>query len=335
MLAENIQSLGGKARAESLTEEQRKEIASQGGKALWSIPKATHEGDIRLNEMVSIPCAVLEDGTRLITQRGIYQALGRYKNPNKKGAIAERPGFLGAQNITPFISNELARSWEPIKFRTTKSGGLGGNVALGYKAEILPMVCHVFEDAERAGALRPNQKHIADAARVISRSFSKLGIIALVDEATGYQYDRARDALARILEKFIAKELQPWTKTFPMEFYQNIFRLRGWPFDPNSVKRPQVIAAYTKDFVYKRLAPGVYEELLEKNPVIDGRRKHKLFQWLTGEIGHPKLRSHLDGLLALMRISDSWPQFKIFLNRAYPKYERTELGLTVEVRDKN
>jgi hypothetical protein len=335
MLAENIQSLGGKARAESLTEEQRREIARKGGQALASIPKATHEGEIRLNETISIPCAVLEDGTRLITQRGMYQALGRYKNPNKTGSIAERPGFLGAKNLTPFISKDLVRSWEPIKFRTTRSGGLGGNIALGYRAEILPMVCHVFEDAERAhNVLKPNQQHIADAARVISRSFSKLGIIALVDEATGYQYDRARDALARILEKFIAQELQPWTKTFPMEFYQNIFRLRGWPFNPNSVRRPQVIAAYTRNCVYRRLAPGVYEELLAKNPVIDGRRKHKLFQWLTGEVGHPKLRSHLDGVIALMRVSDSWGQFMQFLNRAYPRYEKMELGFTLELRDK-
>ncbi len=335
MPTENIQSLGGKARAKALTEEELSESAKKAAEARWSIPKATHEGEIRLNETISIPCAVLEDGTRLITQRGIYQALGRYKNPNKTGSIAERPGFLGAANVTPFISSDLTRSWEPIKFRTTKSGGLGGNVALGYKAEILPMVCHVFEDAERAGALRPNQQHIVEAARAISRSFSKLGIIALVDEATGYQYDRARDALARILERFIAKELQPWTKTFPLEFYENIFRLRGWPFDPTSVKRPQVIAAYTKDFVYKRLAPGVYEDLLAKNPIIDGRRKHKLFQWLTGEIGHPKLRSHLDGLLALMRISDSWVQFKQFLNKAYPKYERMELGFDLQLKDKD
>ena len=195
------------------------------------------------------------------------------------------------------------------------------------------MVCHVFEDAERAGKLLGSQQHIADAARIISRSFSKLGIIALVDEATGYQYDRARDALAKILEQFIAKELQPWTKTFPLEFYENIFRLHRWPFDPASRKRPSVIGHYTNDIVYKRLAPGVLQELREKNPVVDGRRKHRFFQWLTGEVGHPKLRSHIDGVLALMRISDSWPQFKQFLNKAFKKYDKAELGFDIEVRD--
>ncbi len=74
------------------------------------------------------------------------------------------------------------------------------------------------------------------------------------------------------------------------------------------------------------------KELREKNPVVDGRRKHKHFQWLTGDVGHPKLRSHLDGVLALMRVSDTRTQFEKLLNKAFPMYETTELGLEIEVR---
>lgn len=329
---ESIQSMGGKARAQALTQEQRSEIARKGAEALWAVPKATHEGEIELGENISIPCAVLEDGTRLITQRGMYAALGRYKNPNKTGAVVGRPGFLGSANLTPFIPNDLERSWEPIKFRMSRgSGGISGNIAIGYRAEILPMVCHVFEDAELAGVLRPNQLHIVRAARAISRSFSKLGIIALVDEATGYQYDRARDALARILEKFIAQELQPWTRCFPIEFYQHIFRLRNWPFDPASMRSPRVLGKYTNNIVYARLAPGVLDELRRKTPVVDGRRKNKLYRWLTGDIGHPKLLAHLEGVKIIMRESGSWEEFLKKLDKHYPIRETTELGFDVEL----
>lgn len=263
----------------------------------------------------------------------MYVALGRNKNP-KKGAIDEKPGFLASANLAPFISKDLERSWQPIKFRLAKgSGGVGGNVAIGYRAEILPMVCHVYEDADRADAIRPNQQHVADAARIISRSFSKLGIIALVDEATGYQYDRARDALAKILQKFIAKELQPWTRTFPLEFYQQIFRLKNWPFDPAKMQGPRVLGRYTNNIVYARLAPGVLEELREKNPKVDGRRKHKHFQWLTGEIGHPKLMAHLEGVKIIMRDSTTWEEFLTRLNRHYPRLITTELGFETELAD--
>jgi hypothetical protein len=335
MLADNIQSLGGRARAEKLSPEERTSIAQEAATARWSVPKATHPGGLKIGDR-TIPVAVLEDGTRVVTQRGVFVGLGRHRNPTLgQSTIDQKPAFLAARNLEPFISNDLRRSWDPIKFRLPKgSGGFGGNVAFGYRAEILPMICHVYEDAERAGKLRENQKHVAKAARILSRSFSKVGIIALVDEATGYQYDRARLALAEILEKFIAKELRDWTKTFPSEFYEQIFRLKNWKFDPKSVKRPQVIGHYTLDIVYKRLAPGVLKELKQKNPKVGGKRKHKLFQWLTGDIGDPKLRSHLDGVLALMRASDSWQQFRQFLKKAFPKYETTELGFEVVTNEK-
>jgi len=176
---------------------------------------------------------------------------------------------------------------------------------------------------------------VAEQCEIITRVLAKVGIIALVDEITGYQYDRAKTALAEILEKFIAKELQEWTRTFPPEFYEQIFRLKNWKFAHSNIgRRPQVIGHYTNDIVYKRLAPGVLDELRKKEPKIEGKRKRKLFQWLTGNIGHPKLRSHIDGVLALMRASENWSQFRHFLKKAFPPYERTDLGFEIELREK-
>ena len=97
-----------------------------------------------------------------------------------------------------------------------------------------------------------------------------MGIIALVDEATGYQYQRKKRDLAAILEAFIAKELQPGIKTFPDEYYTQLFRLRGLEFPKDSVKRPQYFGTLTNDIVWKRLAPGV---LTEMKKVVPKKRK--------------------------------------------------------------
>jgi len=115
------------------------------------------------------------------------------------------------------------------------------------------------------------------------------------------------------------EELQPWTLTFPIEFYEQICRLRGWP-DILSIKRPSVVGHMTNDIVYERLAPGVLDELRERNPTLpEGYRRTKHHQWLTPELGHPKLREHLAGVTALMRASPSLNIFRKNLDRAYPK----------------
>lgn len=329
---ESIQSQGGKARAKKLTPEQRKAIASKAADARWSIPQSTHEGPLELGG-VTIDCAVLEDGTRILSRASFVRAIGR-QGKVKGGAAyqpeSQLPVFLGADNLKDFINNDLRKNSKPLDFRMKS-----GNRAIGYKAEILPEVCEVFLNARQADALKSNQKHIANQCEILMRGLAKVGITALVDEATGFQYDRAKDALAVILEKFISKELRLWTKTFPVEFYEEIFRLNGWGFDPNSVKRPGVIGTWTNDIVYKRLAPGVLIELKKKTPKTpSGNRRHRYFQWLSGDIGHPKLLAHIEGVKILMKISKTWEDFKEKLDEHYPIIETTELGLEVQVKSK-
>lgn len=142
-----------------------------------------------------------------------------------------------------------------------------------------------------------------------------------MDEATGYQDIRSKKALATILEKFIDKELQPWTKTFPFEFYELIAKLKGWP-SSYALKRPSGVGHYTNDLVYERLAPGVLDELKARTPrFASGTLRNKYFQWFTPEFGHPKLREHLIGVMALMRAAPNWAAFKRALQRSYPKQD--------------
>jgi hypothetical protein len=128
----------------------------------------------------------------------------------------------------------------------------------------------------------------------LQHAWATVGIIALIDEATGYQDFRARDALAKIIERFVAKEIQPCVRTFPPEFYKQIFRLYGWDYYENC-GRPGVLGHITTNLVYKRLAPQVLDELRKKIPLDEnGRLKKKLFQALTPDFGHPKLRIAID-----------------------------------------
>ena len=54
-----------------------------------------------------------------------------------------------------------------------------------------------------------------------------------------------------------------------------------------------------------------------------GRRKHKLFQWLSDDIGHPALRDHLSNLIFLAKSQDEWETFCRAVDRAAPRFGDT------------
>jgi hypothetical protein len=321
---------GGLARANALTAEERKAIARNAALARWSadIPTASYEGEFPLGN-TTISAAVLPTKKRIITQATFLRALGRSRSPKAGTGVFSTvdgvPFFLQAEALKPFISDELLMSTTPVFYRTMV-GGRG----VGYDAEVLPKVCEVYLSF-RDWCLRhygeiPSKyrayRHIIEACDILMRGLAHVGIIALVDEATGYQYDRARTALEEILEAFVAKELRKWVKTFPDEFYHQICRLRGWKLaDIN--KRPAIFGKLTNYLIYKRLAPGVLKELNRLTPRDNkGRLKTKLFRRLTDHIGHPRLRELLASEITLMRIFDDadWMGFEKAVNKAIPIY---------------
>ncbi len=316
---------GGVARAAALTPRRRSDIARQAASARWDagVPQATHEGEFPLGG-AKLSAAVLPNGKRLITQAAFLRVLGRSRSPKAGTGVLSTvdrlPFFLQAEQLKPFISEDLVESTTPIFFKTKN-----GKRAVGYDAEVLPAVAEVYLKlrdtciAEGKGVPKA-YAHIVRACDAVMRGLARVGIVALVDEATGYQEVRDRLALQEILERFLRKEFAAWAKRFPDEFYQQIFRLRGWTWKGMKVNRPQVVAAYTKDLVYSRLAPGILKELEARNPVDEkGRRKAKHHQWLTEDIGNPALAQHLYATIGLMRIATSWDEFKKMLDRAYPK----------------
>ena len=178
--------------------------------------------------------------------------------------------------------------------------------------------------ARQAGALRANQEHLAERAETLIRGIADVGIVALVDEATGYERVREERALAKILEQYLEENALPWNRTFPFRMYEEIFRLKGWGKPTRGVSHPQVIGHYTNNFIYARIAPGVLAELRNLNPTISpGQRKKRHHQWFTKEYGHPKLREHIAVVVALMCVSTSWRQFIAHLDTVFPQIDRT------------
>ena len=322
-------AIGGVARAATLSAERRSEIAKKAAVTRWDgdLPVATHEGNFKLGDTL-VSGAVLPNGLRVITQATFLRSLGRSRSPKASTGVLSTvdalPFFLQAEVLKPYISEELAMSTTPIFYR-----GVSGAKGVGYDARLLPKVAEVylkFRDASLAdsGKVPAKYAHIVKAADILMRGLADVGIISLVDEATGFQRDRAKDALERILEEFIAKELRPWVKTFPEEFYSHLFRLRGLEFPRDTVSRPKYFGHLTNDIVYKRLAPKVLDELKKSTPKDErGRYKRKLFQMLTEDVGHPKLREHLASVITLMKISTNYEQFERLLDRVHAKYGDT------------
>lgn len=319
-------AIGGAARASKMTPEERKESsqkAVQAKKEMATLPKATHgspDNPLKIGG-AELVCYVLEDGTRLITQEGFLGALGRARKAKgghgagtSENAVDKIPSFLAANNLKPFISNDLQESTTPIIFRTP-----GGIKAFGYRAELLPKVCNVYLLARDANAVLPSQTHIVKSADMLMRGLAEVGIIALVDEATGYQRDRQKDALAKILESFVAKELQPYMKTFPSDYYEQLFRLRGLPYPPEVANfRPQYFGKLTNDIVYKRLAPGLLAALKKQSE--QDAKKGKLHQRLTMDVGYQKLRDHISAVVMAMKLSTDYADFVGKLNLFYPRF---------------
>lgn len=324
-------AVGGKAVNAKRTPEERKALSAKmvaAKKEKATLLKATHGSKDRplvIGE-TSIPCYVLSDGTRVLSQRGLIEGIGMSHGSSKTGD-ARQVAFFESQAIIPHSVNGLTVALRsPIKFIPPH----GGKAAYGYPATILADICETVLAARKAGALTPRQSAIADQCEVLVRGFARVGIIALVDEATGYQKDRDRDALAQILEKFVAREIQPYIKTFDASFYEHMFRLRGLPYPPERANyRPAYFGHLTNDIVYSRLAPGILTALKDEAKK-EGTHMHR---HLTPGIGRMTLIKHLAMTEAYMRDSIQWTDFIAKLNKYAPRYNQT-LSLDLDLNDR-
>jgi P63C domain len=318
---ESKQSSGGKARAKLLSPEERSRIAQQGALARWKkpdplkIPEADYQGELEIGD-VALDVYVLKDGRRLIHKRGMARGLGmKSEGGNAFMKTISRKGIGSA------ISQEL---WEkirnPIVFKP-----LNGDPAHGYEATALIEVCDAVIQARNDEKLAPSQVHLAIKAEIIIRSAAKVGIVALVDEATGYIADKRKSEYRELFQAFIRDELRQWEKEFPDRFFDMIYRLYGLKRrDPKSFKHPGFFGKFIRKYIYAPLANSngaILEKLEEKNPVVyaKGGRRFKFFQFLTDEIGMPAFKAHIWQVVGIGASVDDKSAFERAFYRAFPE----------------
>ncbi len=309
-----------------MTPEERKESAKQAALARWDSPERVHKVAYGSPDKplviagVEIPAYVLDDGTRVLAQRGMLKALGMSPSGSTDPGTQRLAQFVSGKAIKRYVSEELlARSASPIRFKLAS-----GFEVTGYEGTLLVDICNAVLEARAQSALQDQQMHIAKQCEILVRGFATLGIIALIDEATGYQEIRDRNALQVILEKYITNEWAKWTKAFPDEYYKQLFRLNNMQYPTASKNKPSFIGHWTNDVVYDRLAPGILDALKATNPKLpSGNRSRKHHQHLTPDVGNPELKRHLENVIFLMRTCSTWKEFKARLDMASPKFGNT------------
>ena len=292
----------------------RREIAIKGAQERWhpTVPKATHSGILNIAEQ-EIVCDVLDDGRRVLRQRTFLKTLGRGQigGKERRGEDSSKlPVFLQANNLTPYLKQEIVEGGAPIHYKSKD-----GRKLIGYEAHILPEVCKVYAMAHDENKLQENQKKIANVCRSLLYSLANVGVVALIDEATGYQEVRERNELQEILKKYISEELREYTKKFPGEFFKQVYRIHGWDY-PKIGNHPQYLGKFINKYVYEKLPEGVLEELKRKNPTqINGNRKHRHHQFLSEDVGDDNLKKQLVQTITLMKVSKNVDEFKEFMEK--------------------
>lgn len=277
-----------------------------------NIPKATHNGTWEIGNNAKIECYVMDNGERVLSMRGAARSMGLIGG----GSLALIRN-LNSQWISPYLSDDL-RNWlekankNMIPQYLTKTGAK----FTPFSAAIFVDLCKAYVDAKHDGVLKiSSQLVVADKLYAIMTAFAKTGLTAIIDEVTGYQYDREKDELQKLLSKYISDELLPWTRRFPDEFYKQMFRLKGWTY--NGKKRPKYVGKLTNQYIYEQLPEGVLDELKSKTP-----KNKRLHQSLTESVGVPHLDKQLQKTIALMQASDTWEEFDKLFKKAMKQANR-------------
>jgi P63C domain len=282
---------------------------------------------------VVVGVVALSDGAvkRVISEITAHHVLSRGYRGRNIGSDKLAP-FLAADNLNPFIPNELKALTNSdfflIPFHTK------GGPALGYPSDVIPLVCETYLDARRAGALRANQMHIAQRCETIVLAMARVGIVALIDEATGYQEAREKDDLQRLVNLYLAHEPGPWRKRFVDEFYVELHRVYDKQYDPITRARGSWVGRFTRQYIYGGILPDeVYTALCVRNPRVSEThitRRHAHHQLLSTDVGTPLLSARLTTVLHLLRQSANPRHFRRLFERGLPAGAGSQLRLVME-----
>lgn len=320
-LAKSGAAKGGRARANVLTPEERSEIARRASRARWGTKSGTAETveptDVDVDETITdtpysmfrgtldiggieLECHVLSDGRRVFTQREMVRVISGGRDSSNLGRYLDRNPLYGSERIEGRI----------IQFLVP---GLA-QLAHGYEATLLIEICDSYLEAREQGLLKRSQYGLAKQAAAVVRASAKVGIIALVDEATGYQAVRSKQALQLKLQAFIADEMADWARMFPEEFWYELARLEGIRYSARN--RPLRWGKYVMAFVYDAVDQDVGNELRRKNPDPHFRQNHH--QWLK-QHGREAVNDQIQRVIAVMKLCDDMADFRKKFAKVFQK----------------
>lgn len=276
-------------------------------------PKATHTGVLMIAGQ-EIHCDVLNDGRRILRQKTLLNAMGKGKPSGedvRRGLKDNLPLFVTAANLKPYLQKDFLERGAPIHYK-----GIDGRKLIGYEATVLPEACKIYVQAEHDDVLQENQLKIASVCKSMLYGLATVGITALVDEATGYEFAKQRNELQIILQKYISKDLMPWTKRFPDEFFEQVYRIHGWNWPKVNKNHPQCVGNFINRYVYDSLPEVVQDELKRINPPNEnGNRLKRHHQYLTDDIGNKTLEKQVAKIVTMMQLADNMEQFKKFAEK--------------------
>ncbi|MGC4028672.1 MAG: P63C domain-containing protein [Steroidobacteraceae bacterium] len=258
------------------------------------VPKATHWGELNIGGR-DIPCYVLNTGDRVFSLKGLVVGL----IGTEGGQLAE---YLKVRALQPHLPPDLIPAGDgsiSALFRFDAGGSGVAQYAQGIKVERFNDLLRAYasalvDHALSAGdsskiALTERQLGIAQTAIKFLQATSDVGLVALVDEATGYQYERAEDALRLKLKLYLEEDMRKWERTFPEELWTEFRRLTNWKGTIH--QRPKYWGKLVMELIYGYLDADVAKWLKDNAPKpMKGQNYH---QWLSSQYGLKKLTEHI------------------------------------------
>lgn len=245
---------------------------------------------------------VLDTGDRVISLRSAVKSIADADS----GDLAK---FIGVSALKSFINNDLILA-ELMEFSIPATQFSGR----GLTTEHFEMICRGYVQAlYKKAPLTDRQREIAIKCAVLTSGLTRTGLDALIDEATGYQYERAEDALQVKLRLFIAEELRDWEKTFPDELWEEFGRLTDWKGPLSS--RPKYWGKLVIELIYDTLDPDVAKYLRENRPPI-GVHWHRN---LTENYGAKRLVSRCFEIIGLAKSCQTIGELKRKVAHHYGK----------------
>ncbi|MCE5303519.1 MAG: P63C domain-containing protein [Planctomycetaceae bacterium] len=286
-------------------------VDSQPVVEVYRIPESKWWGDLILPGDATLPCYVLDDGRRVISRSGATGIL----SDGKGGGNLE--SYLRVEALKPYVPSDL-----PGQMIEFSIDGVVNKTARGIEADTFLEICRAYVQALSDGKLQTDrQKEIAVKCGMFLAACAKVGLVALIDEATGYQYERPEDALQFKLRVYLEEEMRKWEKTFPDDLWQEFARLTHW--QGGVTRRPKYWGKLVMELVYEYLDPDVAKWLKDNAPKPRGGQNYH--QWLSSQYGLKKLTEHLWMLVGMARACDTMRDLR---EKMAAQFGRQEYQLT-------